>query len=302
MANAASLYPRSTLVPLAGEGWKTQLCVAHVPADKGARFLLIHGNPSHLDDWSQTVPALTGLGSVAAYDQVGFGRSERLTGREPTLDACADVALALANSLGWTRFVVIGQSHGGMLAHTLAARSPERIEAIVLLGTGGTPAHLSYRLLALPGVRKALAVIGGPLYRQKAARGLARAVTAATIDRSYSPDPIPEGLLETMLESFARRPDVLETMSAVALGDPCGQVARQCPAVRAPALFIHGEDDQLVPIAFARRLFELTAKHTDARFVAMRGGHMLHYCRAPEVNAALVQWLLPHPASDRQRR
>ena len=286
-----SLYPQSTMVRLASGDWITQLCVARVPSTAPRKFLLIHGNPSHLDDWSHTAPALKGLGEVVAYDQVGFGRSERLKGREPNLDSCADVALALADSLGWKRFIVLGQSHGGMIAHTLAARSPERIEAIVLLGTGGTPAHGSYRLLAIPGVRRALAMAGGPLYRSKLLRPIAKAVTASTIQTSYGPDPIPEGLLDVLLAYFADRPDVLETMAAVALGDPCGQVARQSEAVKAPALFIHGEDDRLVPIAFARRLFEMTAKHTRAEFIAMGGGHMLHYCRAAEVNAAVVQWL-----------
>ena len=265
--------------------------MAHVPSAARQHLLLIHGNPSHLDDWSRTVPALTGLGDVAAYDQVGFGRSDRLHGREPTLDACADVALALADALGWKRFIVLGQSHGGMIAHTLAARFPHRVEAIVLLGTGGTPAHGSYRLLSFPGVRRALAMVGRPLYRSRLLRPIAKAATAATIRTSYAPDAIPDGLLETLLASFAHRPDVLETMAALALEDPCGQVARQCSELKAPALFIHGEDDLLVPIAFARRLFELTALHTQAQFLPMRGGHMLHYCRAAAVNAAVVQWL-----------
>lgn len=285
------------MVPLAANGWKTDLCVAEIPSAAQARFLLIHGNPSHLDDWSQTVPALKSLGSVVAYDQVGFGKSARLHGCEPTLDACADVALALADTLGWTRFVVLGQSHGGMVAHTLAARFPSRIQAVVLLGTGGTPAHPSYRLLALPGVRKALATFGRPLFQQRALRPIARAVTRATIERSYSPDPIPDGLAQTLLESLAERPDVLETMAALADGDPCGQVARQCAALKAPSLFIHGQGDLLVPIAYAKRLFQMTQKHTEACFIAMAGGHMLHYCRAPEVNAALVRWLVPHLAN-----
>jgi pimeloyl-ACP methyl ester carboxylesterase len=279
------------MIPLAAADWSTQLCVARVASAAPLKFLLIHGNPSHLDDWSHTAPALIGLGEVVAYDQVGFGRSHRLSGRAPNLDACADVALALVDSLGWKRFVVLGQSHGGMIAHTLAARCPERVEAIILLGTGGTPAHGSYRLLAMPGVRQALAVAGGLLYRSTLLRPVARAVTASTIQTSYGPDPVPEGLVDVLLAYFADRPDVLETMAEVALGDPCGQVARQSEAVKAPALFIHGEDDRLVPIAFARRLFELTAKHTRAEFIAMRGGHMLHCCRANEVNAAVLQWL-----------
>ncbi len=256
--------------------------------------MLIHGNPSHLDDWSRTAPALASLGEVVAYDQVGFGRSARIDGAAASLDVCADVAIALADSLGWSRFCVVGQSHGGMVAHTLAARYPERAQAVALLGTGGTPTHPSYRLLSLPFVRAALAVVGGPLYRWRALRPIARAATAATISTSYAPDEIPEGLLDAQLQYFARRPDVLETMAALSLGDPCAQVARQCPALKAPVLFVHGKDDRLVPIAFARRLFELTRQHTQTRFVAMDGGHMLHYCRATDVNATLAPWLATH--------
>jgi 2-hydroxymuconate-semialdehyde hydrolase len=288
----ASLYPHCTTHRLRGERWAATVCAAHMRGEPSAqRFLLIHGNPSHLDDWAHTVPALLTLGDVAVYDQVGFGRSARLEGREATLNACADVALALADQLGWTRFVVCGQSHGGMVAHTLAARAPGRIEALVLLGTGGVPAHGSYRLLATPGVRQGLRWVGGPVFRWRALRLLAAAATSAALRRSYEPDAIPMDLLDEHLHAFAERPEVLEVMAELAQHGPCEQVAQQVAHIRAPALFIHGRDDQLVPIACAQRLYELTARHTQATFCGLAGGHMVHYSRAPEVNRLLLEWL-----------
>ena len=41
--------------------------------------------------------------------------------------------------------------------------------------------------------------------------------------------------------------------------------------IRAPTLFLHAIDDQVVPISEARRLFE--AARSEKRFVELRGGH-----------------------------
>jgi pimeloyl-ACP methyl ester carboxylesterase len=50
--------------------------------------------------------------------------------------------------------------------------------------------------------------------------------------------------------------------------DPVGNVGR----IRAPMLFIHGIDDEVVPRSEGRRLFE--AVQSDKRFLELRGGHV----------------------------
>jgi pimeloyl-ACP methyl ester carboxylesterase len=61
-----------------------------------------------------------------------------------SLDFLADVAAAYATSIGRSQSVdVIGQSHGGAVAQTLAVRRPALIRSLILPGTMGHPARQS---------------------------------------------------------------------------------------------------------------------------------------------------------------
>src|SRR5687768_12954704 len=115
------------------------------------RFLLLHGNPGTADDFERLGPLLGRRGGAVAPDLPGFGESapfpSDLSGS--ALDAHADACAALLDELGWQSPVtVIGHSHGGGVAQVLAGRHPRRVGSLVLLGSLGHPAHLSYRLLA----------------------------------------------------------------------------------------------------------------------------------------------------------
>jgi pimeloyl-ACP methyl ester carboxylesterase len=299
----ASLYSRASDIELRGPAWSARLCTVRLPAWPDAvgdtKFLLVHGNPSHVDDWAQTIPALRGLGEVVAYDQVGFGKSGGLQGALPSLSNCADVAVALADRLGWDRFVVLGHSHGGLVAHTLAARHPARVRATILLNTAGTPAHPVYRLLAQRWLHASFGPLGTPVVRALLGSGLTRPlgrlVAELLVRSAYAPGPAPAGAVEQQLELFHAHPEVLSSITAVAQDDPCGEVARHAARITAPILFVHGRDDRLVPRAYARQLFDLTKPAAGAFFVEVPGGHMVHAVRPELVNPLLVDWLTKLP-------
>jgi pimeloyl-ACP methyl ester carboxylesterase len=62
---------------------------------------------------------------VITYDRPGYGGSDRSPGRR-VVDCVGDVA-AIADTLGFERFAVIGGSGGGPHALAVAARLPERV-------------------------------------------------------------------------------------------------------------------------------------------------------------------------------
>src|SRR5262249_17516680 len=118
------------------------------------KFLLLHGNPGSIADWKQLVPRLSSVADIAAIDMPGFGQSSRgdAAAEALGLEKMAAHAVAVADALSWREpFYLVGHSHGGGVAQVAAAKYPERIAGLVLIGTLGAPAHLSYRLLALPG-------------------------------------------------------------------------------------------------------------------------------------------------------
>lgn len=62
----------------------------------------------------------------------GYGASRDVQGRYDMAEMAAD-AIAVANSLGWSSFSVIGHSMGGKAAQLVAASAPERVEKLILV-------------------------------------------------------------------------------------------------------------------------------------------------------------------------
>ncbi len=67
------------------------------------------------------------------YDKPGCGLSDR-DGIDLSYDVQAAAALAVADAVGAGRFSLFGASQGGQVAAAIAARYPERVEALVLYG------------------------------------------------------------------------------------------------------------------------------------------------------------------------
>jgi pimeloyl-ACP methyl ester carboxylesterase len=288
-----SLYSRSTLLEL--DGARVCAVAFNPPATGiGRRALLLHGNPTHLDHFEALAPVLCRYAQVNAFDHPGFGRSSDFSSGTVTLERSARIGLGVLAALGVEGAVdVIGHSHGGMVAVAMASLAPERVRSLILLGTGGTPAHAVYRLMpAIPGLAAVLPVLGKGLFRARRLRGVAAALLARTGRQTYFPDPPPPGFIDEQLDELGARPEVLGTMVRVSLDDPCAKVAGHARRVRAPVLVIHGEGDALVHVSYARRLFAILRDAAPfARFVEIAGGHMAPLTHPERVAPLLEEWL-----------
>jgi pimeloyl-ACP methyl ester carboxylesterase len=104
----------------------------------GRPLLLVHGYTGSRGDFADFVGLLAGRGwHVVAPDLRGHGQSTK-----PDQEAAYSLAtfggdvLALADALGWDRFVLLGHSMGGMIAQVVVTGAPERVVALVLMDTG----------------------------------------------------------------------------------------------------------------------------------------------------------------------
>jgi pimeloyl-ACP methyl ester carboxylesterase/DNA-binding CsgD family transcriptional regulator len=79
---------------------------------------------------------------VIRYDKAGCGLSDR-AGIDLSFDGQVSVALAVADAVGADRFSLFGASQGGQLAAAVAARYPDRVEALVLYGMCASGADLA---------------------------------------------------------------------------------------------------------------------------------------------------------------
>jgi pimeloyl-ACP methyl ester carboxylesterase len=98
--------------------------------------------------WRGQLDGLAGAARVVALDLPGFGETPpRSDGLQPTtMDEMADEVLALADALGFGRFVLGGLSMGGYVALALARRRPDRLQGLILLDTRADPDAEAKRL------------------------------------------------------------------------------------------------------------------------------------------------------------
>ena len=241
-----------------------------------ARFLLLHGNPGSMLDLALLFRPLGELGALVAYDAPGFGRSpEPKAGAAFGLDGLAELAVRMLDHLGWSDAVLVGHSHGGGVAQRVAHRFPDRVRSLALLGTLGTPAHLTYRLFPLPGAATVLSLAGGLIPRLPLP--VARAFVRAFMDLNFAPAKATDEAVDLEVALLRDRPWVLRNMQRLTWGRPCDTLGREASRLRARTLFLHGEEDRIVPIRYAEGVYvRMVRAGCPARFVTFeRVGHMV---------------------------
>ncbi len=96
--------------------------------------LMLHGIGGGRQAFAHQMPALAAAGFHAvAWDMPGYGHSAIVDPYE--FATLAEECIELIDVLDPERLVLVGHSMGGMVAQEVAARAPERIDALVLAGT-----------------------------------------------------------------------------------------------------------------------------------------------------------------------
>lgn len=112
----------------------------YVVQGEGEPVVLLHGISRTVEhDWIQTgvLPALARQLQVLALDQRGHGRSGKPNGTEAYgIQMVEDVA-RLLDHRGLARAHVVGYSMGGRIALKFLATYPQRVQSVVLVGSGG---------------------------------------------------------------------------------------------------------------------------------------------------------------------
>jgi len=109
--------------------------LAYKRTGSGPALVFLHGYLGSSDMWRRQLALYSGRFDVVAPDLAGFGGSAHLPGPD-RIAHHAESVLALLQRLGIARFTVVGHSMGGMIAQQLAAVAGERIDRLVLYGTG----------------------------------------------------------------------------------------------------------------------------------------------------------------------
>ncbi len=222
-------------------------------AGSGSPLVLVHGIGDSSATWESVLSALARRHLVIAPDLLGHGHSDKPRA-DYSVAAYANGVRDLLGVLGLERVTLVGHSLGGGVAMQFAYQFPERVERLVLVGSGGagmevTPllraasvpgAHVALSMLRLPGMRLQIGLLA------EAMRTLGSDVGVDAREMLRVMDALPDA---TARSAFLR------TLRAVV--DWRGQVVTmldRCYLTRGmPTLLVWGARDPVIPVAHAHR-------------------------------------------------
>ena len=101
----------------------------------GPALVLVHGYLGGSSQWAAEMQALSPHLDVLAPDLPGFGKSRHLTSPDQ-IEGYALAVLDCLDQLGVQRFHLLGHSMGGMIVQEMVRLAPQRVQRLVLYGTG----------------------------------------------------------------------------------------------------------------------------------------------------------------------
>ncbi len=101
----------------------------------GPPLVLVHGYLGGSAQWQAQIAAMAGGHEVIAPDLPGFGEASFLPSPD-RIGGFAEAVTGCLDRLGIGRFALLGHSMGGMIVQEMAARLGERVQRLILYGTG----------------------------------------------------------------------------------------------------------------------------------------------------------------------
>ena len=200
------------------------------PWTKAETILLLHGNAESSLAWYAWVPHLAHRYRVVRPDRRGYGQSTPMPkDYKWSFDVLIDDQICLMDALGIERFHLVGAKWGGTLARVFAARRPERVATLTVIGT---PAAARPGGEVIPKLRK-----------EFAERGLKDWVQRTMAMRLGSSFP-PEGV-QYWIDLMSRAPvSTLISFQEINYAD----ISAEIPKIKCPTLVITTEGSGLASI------------------------------------------------------
>ncbi len=253
---------------------------------KGQPVLFSHGWPLSADAWDAQMVFLGQKGyRVIAHDRRSHGRSDQ-TWDGNNMDTYADDLATLIETLDLKNLVMVGHSTGGgEVAHYLGRHGTKRVAKAVLVGavpplmlkTAANPGGLP--LEVFDGIRKGTYDDRSQFFRD---------LTTPFYGYNRSGAKISEGVrqsfwLQGMMGGIKGQLDCIHEFSEV-------DYTPDLKKIDVPTLFIHGDDDQIVPIGASALLAAKIVKNSTLK-VYKGADHGLTVTHQDRFNADLLDFI-----------
>ena len=160
-------------------------------------LLLLHGYGGTADVWMRNIDALGEKYYVVAVDMISSGFTDPVdTGGKPPQPATVAHLRKLADKLGFRQFCPMGTSYGGLICALLYFDMPDRVNKMVLQGSGSAFNEDEALVATLRNVKKNF----GPLMDGPTIEGVRASVTKQV----YDPKSIPEEMIHVMATAYAQ--------------------------------------------------------------------------------------------------
>jgi pimeloyl-ACP methyl ester carboxylesterase len=254
-------------------------------AGSGDPVVLLHGSGPGVSgwaNWQHTIPALSARFHTLAPDMVGYGYTERPSDIRYGVATWVDHMLSFLDAHGIERTSLVGNSMGGLVSLQIAARHPDRVDRLVLMGTPGPGMAPTEGLTALRNYEPS----------PQAMRDLM--VTYFVADDAF----ITDELVRARYEASAA-PGAHETYHAMFhdprhSGNDLDLSEDRLRDIRSRTLLVHGQEDKVVPVELSWRMSGLIP-NADLH-VFGRCGHWTQIERAQQFNTLITDFL-SEPAS-----
>lgn len=234
-------------------------------------LIMLHGFGSSLHTWEPWAQALVGEYRVIRLDLPGAGLSPPDPTNDYTDARSIALILALMDRRSVLRATLVGNSLGGRIAWTLAAKHPERTDKLVLISPDG---------FASPGLEYGKAP-DVPIALQAMQYVLPKALLQMSLEPSYGDPSVMSTATVDRYHHLMLAPGVrkalLARMEQTVLVPPKPLLR----SIKAPVLLLWGEKDALIPFSNAA---DYARNVPDIRLVSFPElGHVPHE-EAPELS------------------
>lgn len=240
----------------------------------GEPLLLIMGlsYPSYM--WHRTRPFLAQNFRTIAFDNRGIGQSDVPEGVYPIAQMASDAA-AVLDAASVPSAHVFGVSMGGMIAQEFALQYPQRVRSLILGCTNAGGPHV---VNAAPEVLQILMRQGMTPEEAK------EAIIPFIYDAGTPRARIDEDMVIRM-KWYPTPQGYFGQLQGILAWEAYSRIAQ----IKSPTLIIHGETDQLVPVANAQLIAE---RIPHAKLVLIpHASHVFETDQPGVANRAIMEFL-----------